>query len=444
MGQGYHFMLKCATHVPMYTYPILKTGTSQDLMSIVARAYERRMDRDGTVLPHKTAAQRTVLEVPFNAIGALLHAFASLLPAEWTLRLHDKLFTALASPHSYPFDASAAVLTRAAALVAEVEREAGRPAALVGLVSHPPVMGEMAHMNFELVRHAMLGLRVLRGRPCRPRLVAAVDLFALDTISIPEEGLYAGYMGLYHFGLDRLALGRGVASARLIARTAWHRMAHRLIRELGDGREAGMVLSGGVPATARVLYAAREWLSSQRRKSPLKRDPASVLRRLRSRPDYRSFEENGPCGQGLRKSAWRMSEGWVMAAMAGEGLELSPADEGALSAEVRQRLHACLDAMAIPAAEQPAAIELLAAEASRETPYRGRFFSVLAGRVLRRRPVVFLPIAHGVGAARGIKIRDAWAWRGGCAKALNAVTPSGAWQGDAESFAKAFVTENFQ
>jgi len=39
----------------------------------------------------------------------------------------------------------------------------------------------MAHLNFELVRHATLALRAARGRPCRPRLVVAIDPFALDT-----------------------------------------------------------------------------------------------------------------------------------------------------------------------------------------------------------------------------------------------------------------------
>ena len=185
----------------MYTYPLVKTGTAQDLMTIIARACERRNAATGVVLPQKTAAQRALLEVPFNLVGMGVRLVMSLLPADTVLRFHDWLFRTLAKRESFPFDAASPAVKEAERLVAEL----GDPA-IVALISHPPVYGDMAHMNFQLVRQAMLALRQARGRPCRPRLVVAVDLFALDTISVLEEGVYAGYMGLYHLGLDRLAV----------------------------------------------------------------------------------------------------------------------------------------------------------------------------------------------------------------------------------------------
>ena len=57
-------------------------------------------------------------------------------------------------------------------------------------------MGDLAHLNIELARRSMLDLRKVRGRPCRPRMVVAVDPFALDTLSLLEEGFYAGYGAL--------------------------------------------------------------------------------------------------------------------------------------------------------------------------------------------------------------------------------------------------------
>lgn len=427
----------------MQTYPTIKTGTSQDLMSIVARAYERQLRREGGVLPRKTAVQRAFLEAPFNVLGAAIHAVASCLPAEWVMRFHDRLFSSLSSPRHYAFDARSESLLKARRLVEEVEKRSGRSAALVGVISHPPVSGDMAHMNFELVRHAMLGLRALRGGPCRPRLVVAVDLFALDTISIPAEGLYAGYMGLYHVGLDRLVLGRGALSARLIAKTAWHRTAHRLLRELGRGAEVGIAIAGGVPSTARVLYGAREWMQEQRRRSPWRAHPGEVLRRLRLNPDYLRFEREGPCGEGLSRNAWRMLEAWIMAGVAAEGCGPSSAEQGLLLPEAERRARDCLEALDVPSRERALALEKLAAVVRRETPPRSRFFRVLAGRVLRRRPVVFLPIVHRGGFSPGVDIREAWSWRSGGPGGLEGSSPRGSWSGTAEAFAEDFIRENF-
>ena len=109
-----------------------------------------------------------------------------------SVAFHDRLFAALAAPHSYRFDREVPTVLRARALAARLEAETGKAPALLALISHPPVLGELAHMNLELVRHATLALRAVRGRPCRPRMVAATDAFALDSISIWEEGIYAG------------------------------------------------------------------------------------------------------------------------------------------------------------------------------------------------------------------------------------------------------------
>ncbi|PIR15527.1 MAG: hypothetical protein COV48_13830, partial [Elusimicrobia bacterium CG11_big_fil_rev_8_21_14_0_20_64_6] len=190
-------------------YPSARTGTAQDLMRVVTKAYENHLEAEGTVLPVKTEFHRRFVEPPARAVGLALAALMELVPADWTVFFHNRLFLHLAAGRIYPFQREAPVIAAARALAANLEKEAGRPPALLAAISHPPVMGDLAHLNFELVRHAFLSLREIRARPCRPRLVVAVDPFALDTTNILEEGLYAGYMGSYHLGLDRLALGRG-------------------------------------------------------------------------------------------------------------------------------------------------------------------------------------------------------------------------------------------
>lgn len=396
-------------------------------MTIVARACERRIAREGQVLPNKTAGQRALLEAPFNVVGAAVRTLMHVLPSDVVLKFHDKLFSGLAEGKNYPFDPASPAILEAKRLAEEL----GGDAAIVALISHPPVYGDMAHMNFELVRHAMLAMRQARGRPCRPRLVAAVDLFALDTIAIPVEGIYAGYMGLYHLGLDRLAISRGWASSMLVSPTAWHKMVHRLIGRLDAGGEVGMVLAGGVPQTTRVLYAAREWAQARRKESALRSRPAEILRRLRQDEAYRKFEAEGPCGEGLRKSAARMMEAWLMSAVA-EG-------EGRLSQEGRAVVAACLKALDVSAD-----LAELERELARETPYRRRFFRVLAGRVRPRRPVVFIPVAHyDEDGRRGIEIKSPWAWKRGEGELER--FGRGAWaRGSVDDFAMAFGEENFK
>lgn len=419
---------------PLYTYPLAKTGTSQDLMTIVARACERRIAREGRELPAKSGLERAVLEAPFNAVGMALRLAVALLPTDMSVAFHDWLFKRLAAPYGYAFDAASPELARARSLAAEMERASRKAPALVALISHPPVYGELAHMNFELVRQAVLALRQVRGRPCRPRLVVAVDFFALDTVSVPVEGLYAGFMGLYHLGLDRLAVGRAWLSSIFVGETHWHRLMHRLLRRLRSGGEVGLVLSGGVPQTTRVLYTTREWAAALRRRAPRRSRPGEVLQALRAHEAYRRFEADGEI---VLASTWRRLEAWAMAAVA----EVS-AEHGKLQPEAREVLLSCAGALGMPPAEAGAAVDELSRELARETPYRPRFFRVLASRLLRCRDVVFVPVRHTM-QPLSVRLGEAWAWKAGRGT-LEALRADGRrWSGSPDDFARLFVGENF-
>lgn len=422
-------------------------------MAIIARAEEVRYARQKSILPVKTGVQRFLLEAPFNLIGLLMRGVMELLPAELVLKGHEKLFRQLASPRHYPFDPASPALEASRALARRVEAETGLRPAMLALISHPPVMGEMAHLNFELVRHAILALRELRGEACRPRLVVAVDPFALDTVSMATEGLYAGYMGTYHVGIDRMALERGGVSRALLKEAAWHRMAYRLLGLLRSGREVGMVLSGGVPSTTRALYVTKEWLASQRAQSALKSRPSEALKRLLDCPGFANFR--APAG--APRGAWRAMEAYLASALTGalgDGgrPELPSADTGRMTGPARQAAQDCLEALGFRPPQAQIALELLSEEVGRETPYRARFFRILAGRVLKKgTPLIFIPIAHRVGAGgeMAVAVKPAWAWtgwRGGVIKARGTGLPgepSAQWEGSAEAFAARFVRENF-
>jgi hypothetical protein len=416
-------------------YPEPRTGTAQDLLRVVTRAYELELERSGTRLPGKSELARRWIEPPFRAFGIAAGLTLELVPPRAALAWHDWLFRSLAAPHLYPFDPADPRLARARALAARVRAETGKEPALMALISHPPVMGELGHLNFSLVRHASRALWCARGRPCRPRLVVAVDPFALDTASIVEEGIYAGYMSTYHLGLDRLALGRGHAGPSLTPQSSWAAMPLRLLRLLRVGGEVGLVLSGGVPSTGRVLYGAREWTRRARALSPLRARPEEAAAALRADASYERFARAAEATLRLPRRPWRLVEIWLMAAAA-----------DLLSGEtLAEAAAAVLAALQVPERERPALLESLRREATRETPARRRLFRVLEGRVARRRPIVFLPVVHRT-SPPGIALGEARSWETagrGRVRVRRAEAPDQASESAPEEFAERFVEENF-
>jgi hypothetical protein len=433
-----------------YSYPTHKTGTAQDLMSVVTRAYEIHLERTKTVLPAKSDWQRTFLEPPFILLGLTVSKTLAVLPSETVKAFHSKLFDALASPHRYEFDAASQAVQSARKLCAQLEAETGKAPALLSLISHPPVLGDLAHLNFAWVRHAMLARREARGRPCRPRLLVATDFFALDSIPSFQEGIYAGFMGDYHLGFDRIIFSRKPLSRWLLAKTGWDRTPMRLLKILAEGREVGLVLAGGVPGTTRILYAVREWLGRQRLLSPLRANPAEISRRLKADESFRRFSAEAPLGARLSVNASRMAEAWAMSSLAGvfmgdDAAGKSGADSGTLTPAARDCALRCLSAFGLPASGNETALAELSAEIERETPYRARFFNILASRVLGKgRPVVFIPVAHRLKPKLAVSVGRAWAWKSGNAKSVSAVTPKGVWEGSPAEFASVFGKENFE
>lgn len=404
-------------------------------MRVVTKAYEIRLHAEAAVLPTKTEFQRCFVEPFARAAGIVAAVMMEFMPADWSVAFHNKLYLKLSPVRNYPFDSASSVLADARALGVRLERESGREPALLAVLSHPPVMGDLAHLNTELVRHGTLALRHVRGRPCRPRFVVAIDPFALDTLSLIEEGIYAGYMGSFHLGLDRLALGRGHPGPWMSPQTRWDRMPFRLFRSLSEGGEIGMVLSGGIPSTGRVLYGVREWSRRARAASPLDRDPAQVLMRLFADEAFARFEKDAPAHIPLPRGAWRLLEAWLMLAAA--GLLVGETVESAASAAL-----ACLQ---VPDAARFALLAELARDLARETPARRRLFRLLVGRVARRRPLVLIPVVH-LTEPLGVSEREAWGvtWIGpGRVRVVRAGSPHAGQDMTAEELAQRFTEENF-
>lgn len=423
-------------------YPTYRTGTSQDLMTVISRAAALRAEKTGLKLPDKNTRNRIWMEPSLNLAGLLLWRLVECLPARWVFKGHEVFFKVLASPLACPYD-DGPKLVAARELARRVHKESGVRPALVALISHGPMVGELANMNFELVRHAMWALSALRDGRGRPRLLVAVDAFALDTFSLPVEAVYAGFMGNYHLGFDRLTLGRSKMSRRLLRRTAWYHTPFRLGRFLRDGGEMGMALGGGVPTTSRVLYAVKEWIGDRIKASPMRSKPAEVIEKLEQYPGFRRvLEESSLAGI---PSVWRRMEAWVIAAMAWPGASGAiPAETGKLEERSLGILTHCLEALGFSPPKIAQALDEFAEELSRETPWRARFFRLLAGRVLKAgRPLVFVPIVHRSSGA-AIDVGTAWAWTGLEGGRVLARSAEGAdWEGSVQGFAKQFVSRNY-
>ncbi|MBI3298962.1 MAG: hypothetical protein HYZ75_12400 [Elusimicrobia bacterium] len=415
-------------------------GTAEDLFALFARAEYQAIG----LPPEKGVFGRLVVEPLLQCVGRAMAAAESVLPAGASLAVQDKIYGSLEGGRpEHPFDPGAAPLREAAALAAEAERRTGRRAALACLLAHAPIDPDWLHLNPVMFRHALKGLRAARGAACRPRLVNAVDAFGLDMLSSLDEGGYAGFMTRVHLGFLRVTGARPWPGRVLTAADGWPRIGGRILRLLAEGGELIMVLAGGVPVTARGYYALREATGRLCRESPAAGRPASVLARLAANdPSFTAFLASGE-GCVLR-SAWRRIEAWVLSRALAPGGRAALA-EGRLCPEGAAAFAAATVALGLPVEAAAAARAELDAELARETPFRVRFLSAVAGRVVSRgRPVVLLPLGWGrAGAVRvafGSPVCLLPAPRG----TVLVLEPSGRTEElDCAAFARAFVEARF-
>lgn len=410
------------------------TGTGEDILRLLVRAEARRYAREGVRLPPKGAWARFCLEFPLNFLGVGMARLARAIPPARLSALQDMLFGAIAGQARLPFDAADPCLDGAKRLLERAQARGTRPAAVLCLMSHPPVTPETLNLNVEMVRHALLALGGRLLPMSRPRILAAVDAFALDHLALIEEGVYAGFVGTYHVGLDRLSSGRRPLSRFLLGAASWPRVPWRLARLLRGGGGVAVVPAGGVPATARILYTVREYMARLRRGRETGMIPERALARLMLQDNgFGEFFRKGPVGENLRRNAWRMMEAWVAATMVGEWRAERRGEQGSappdfhsgrLSGEARDCLRSYARALGYGEAEFEASLRLFEPEFSRETPYRERFFSFLARRLVARgTPLLLLPLCHrlpGTDSTDG-RVRLVWrepvllhAMRGGC------------------------------
>lgn len=370
-------------------------GRYEDLIAMIARA---ELPTRAGQIPKKSFSSRALVEPAFQGLGLAIAAFFRALPADASLALQQKLYRALVGKNpAYPFADTGGALAAARGIRDALAAETGRRPALVALLAHAPIEKDLLYLNIELFRHALWGIREVREEPCRPRLVNAMDAFALDMLSVHEEGAYAGFMSAFHLGFDRMPLLRAAAGSLLLRHAHWPTMAGRVRGQLVSGKEMMMVLGGGVETTSRLFYALREFVGRLCRRAPRRADPARPLERA---PEallkwYARLTAEKQWTPGFTKSRWRIMEACLLYSAVADG-EFESAAAGRLPQAAKETAAAISVALGYGDGETAAAVEALAAEFSRATPYRSRFFRFLANAVVRRgRPVLLLPLTLG-------------------------------------------------
>ncbi len=347
------------------------TVQPEDLMEMVITADALRNPQVEQTLSRRYPRwKRALIEPPFNAIGAVLGQLLAWTPWPWRAAADQQISIWLgARPQAAPAEYNAR-REELVAMTRRLEKESGRRPAVFILTSHPPTIGPQEWLRFELVREGLaLGNAVIDAHapglyPPAPRCFLAIDPYALDTVSRPVGGLYGGFMHRIYLVWDRQSGTQSWLQRHLLLRgTGYPRIAWRLFASLRRGAPVVMVWGGGLPANARLFYAAREFVL----RLPVERWPYSI----------RTAQQK-----------------WLQVVIdRADGRR--PYADGLLPAATRDRLVALLTEWGIPGEKHTQLITDFSVEFAQTVPNRERLFSILLDRIVRRgQPLVLMPIAH--------------------------------------------------
>jgi len=304
------------------------------------------------------------LEPPAILFGQALALFGACLPRDLSWGLQNAIFRVArggGEEKEIAFGSSDPVFDEVRRMCRSVEDKTGRRPAVVCLMGHAPVDPESLHLGVELMRHGLLALRAVRD--CLPKLVLAIDAFALDMLGVFVEGAYAGFMGPTHLGIDRLPRLHSTIGRWMLSPYSWERYIYRVTSWLRDGGEMLIVPGGGVDSTARIQYTAREAAGALCRQGPNRGDAAG--------------------------SGWRAMEASVLEPLCEREAFLAT-EKGELPGIVRARFEDVAGKLGFTAEGVQERTDAFVEEFACDTPYRTRLFSVIAARVLKKgRPVVF-------------------------------------------------------
>lgn len=367
-------------------------GRYRDFLDALQAASRRINERDGVVLPWKPRGWKHLADLPMNLLGVAIAGALEVLPAWFYYAFFSTVYKKLSDEVLAEAPDFWDKVADAKRIAEHLKERAGKRCAIFGTMSHPPTEPEVINLNMELLGLCYRAIREVRGRPTRIRTVAAVDQFALDGLSFPVEGGYAGLMSSSHIGVDRLPHLRGRIQAWLMPHARIQRVVWRVLRNLRRGGDVVMAQSGGVYATGRLLYVLREGLARMRRGAPGAADPAAVVAALERFPRFQKFRQEHVSPEGLEAGPWRLIEAWLLHHVNENLLMVS----GRLDPEAEILLRKAAEAVGLDAPGVEGFLESFKEEFGRGVPYRERLYRLFAARIVARgRPLLLLPVDHG-------------------------------------------------
>ena len=334
------------------------------------------------IASESSGRQRSVsrwLEVPFHIPGLLLAGVLHLLP--WKMRIAADFWicgkmggrTEPLSPETSDYIEKAKVLAQ------RVHTESRHRPAIFVFTTHPPTEGPNAWVRFHLLQHGLVisnRIEEALGEPLRPpQCTLAIDPYALDTVSVPVAGIYAGLIRGVFLAYDRQASTQTMAQRVLLSGTTYSKIVWRFLERLRRGVPILMMVGGGLPQNARLLHTCREF-----------------FRRLK----------------GKAKDGRLAAEKQFLHCLTKPGDPDKPTIVGRIS-EARQKELKGIIAQAGLIVTEDQWIEFLK-EFALDVPYRTRLFRILEKRLVRKGVPVILVGIRELEEKPYARLVGPWAW----------------------------------
>jgi hypothetical protein len=253
-----------------------------------------------------------------------------------------------------------------------LQRKTGRWPAVLVLTSHPETTGDLQWLRFEVLRQGLqLADALVEANPrqpffrSHPKVLLAIDPFALDTVSAAIGGFYAAAMHRLYLAWDRQSsLQPWIQRHILLGDTHYSNIGWRLLETLRNDVPVIMVLAGGLPFNARLLYGVREFVH----RMPIRKWNISKRQAQKGLMELLTPPEDG---------VW-------------------PADEGRVPPSRRERVIELWRSWGLEQGFEESCWRSLLEEFQPAVPLRSRFFRVLLERLVAKgKPLMLIPVAHG-------------------------------------------------
>jgi hypothetical protein len=353
--------------------------TPEDLINTVIAADELRRKARGQPSTRAALAlgrqgpppERIFIEPFFNLLGYLWGEGMELLPRSLRRPLIQWLNCKMGGYKPLQNPELSSRIQETVSLAKSTKEKTGAWPALLILTSHPDTEGPHHWLRFELLRQGLqIADAVVEAEHpgnwglIHPQCFLAIDPFALDTVSIPEGAFYGAWMHRTYMAWDRQPSTQSWIQKHILLRgTGYDRISWRLLQMLKEDVPVLMVLSGGLPYNARLLYAAREF-----------------VQRLRIRK------------RTISKRAAQIELMKIL--MTPEG-DIWPADEGTITPAKGREISAAMLRWGVPKSRTAPSLRELKAEFKLPVPPRARLFHVLEERLVKKgKPLLIVRIDH--------------------------------------------------